>query len=53
MPRVHLIDPPSPWAPLDEWKAHLADLLEMRKRGTSTFLEDAIQTAEREIAKRS
>src|SRR5262245_1385870 len=32
-PKMHLIDEPTPFEPLEVWKAHLADLLTIPERG--------------------
>lgn len=48
--RVTLIDPPSPFAPLDEWRAYLAELRLGQDEEPSDDLAQAIADAEQHIA---
>lgn len=47
---THFIDPPSPFAPADEWRAYLAELIEANAETPNAELQAAIKDAEDHIA---
>lgn len=54
MPQNFLIDPPSPFADLAEWKEYLAELLEaVKEHGAQPDLAAAIADAEEVIAEKT
>jgi hypothetical protein len=49
-----LIDPPSPFADLEEWREYLAELLEaVKEHGAQSDLAEAIADAEKTIAEKT
>lgn len=50
MTKIYLIDPPSPFAPIDEWRKYLADLRRIRQK--TEQIKEAIAEAESHIAER-
>ena len=47
--RYFLIDPPEPFAPLEEWDRFLAELYDENCAGPCAQLEEAIQSAQEHI----
>lgn len=47
---IYLIDPPSPFAPLEDWQAYLARLTAANAESPDPQIEQAIKAAERHIA---